>query len=99
MVACHAWARRNRWRGLNGFHPPVFLSAMHLFLIQRLPHFGGQISSGEGLLDEMHPFIQDAVVGDVLTQIISAPQSSTFSFINSVKPESSSIINIVMKPP
>jgi len=20
MVACHAWARRNRWRGLNGFH-------------------------------------------------------------------------------
>ncbi len=33
-------------------------------MIQRFPHLGGQVFSGEWLLDEIYPFIQYAVVGD-----------------------------------
>ena len=53
----------------NGAYAAInFLSEL-LFLVQCLPDLGCQFFYGEGLLDEIHPFIEYAVVGDDIGRI------------------------------
>ena len=46
-----------------------------LFLVQHLPDLGGQFLYGEGLLDEIHPFIEYTVVGDDVSRIAGHEQA------------------------